>query len=891
MTEQINKQDIDVATSFNLPWHLKFAWLIRQDVRAERDIDDVDAQKDFVLWWALHGQKEYPGAEPLPDELKKSLFELLPEYPRQGRIGISRLLLYLYQLRSDVQKLYDLQTLEGVLGFSQWFYLFGLKEHGLAHLLNADIIAALNEPMTGFWHAQPNPELPLLSPLMFFVWSVRQEEMPVTFDLDTCVGREQFLAWFFLHAVADMELDTLLNDYWFNWINDKVSLDSLATPVRRIELLSFVQHQHEPRDVLVAFSLSGVLRFIWLTREDVRAGRAVDDSDAQKDFVVWWVLHGQKESVKQVPLSNELKVVLFELLPDYPQHGRFGVSRLLLHVHKLRGDIQELYDLQTIEGVISFSQWFYLYGLKEHTLTHLLTPDIISALNEPMLDLWSSQDDLNLPELSPLMFFSWFARQDIQEAFDINTLEGRQRFLGWFFLQGVPELGLDALLSKDWLDWLKESVLLSGSLRVKRIGLLYWEFRDDIQNAFDLKNQQGEHGLINWTENALNTDPTLQWLNHDNSLMGVNLIGFAFGELGIGEDVRMAAAACDSVGIPYTVISISPEESVRQNDQILASVITKQVSQLKYQTNIFCLTGFDTVHVYLEKGRQLFENRYNIGWWPWELPVWPEEWLGAFDLMDEIWAATSYTQTMYQQATEKPVTLMPLPVSVERAVSVSREEMGLAKNTFLFLYIFDFNSYLHRKNPQAVVKAFVKAFVAENTQVGLVLKTMNSNADSPKWKAFQRQCTKDKRIVLLEKTLDREKVLGLIDSCDAYISLHRAEGFGRTPAEAMLFGKPVIATDFSGNTDFINARTGFPVKWRKKAVKVGEYPFITEKSNAYWAEPDIAHAAEQMQIVFKSAKHKIDSDKIKQFAMQQFSLSRIGTLMKQRLIKINEDEL
>jgi glycosyltransferase involved in cell wall biosynthesis len=637
------------------------------------------------------------------------------------------------------------------------------------------------------------------------------------------------------------------------------------------------------------FCLPRTLKFAWLIRQDVRNGRDIDDIEAQKDFVLWWMLYGEKEYAETDPLPNSIKASLFKPLENYPQQGYFGIGRLLQHIYKLRTDIQEHYDIKTLEGVIAFNQWFYLYGIKEHKLSHQLSTEIIDALNKPVTNFLNPKENSELPKLSVLMFFVWSVREDIHTVFDLNTNEGRNQFLGWFFIHGVPDLGLKSILNFYWLDWLNENIALDKTIFLPRIAQLFWFFRDDVNKAFDLNTKKGQLSLANWTHQVLKTEP-YQWINQlteeKTKLLGVNLIGFAFGELGIGEDVRMAAAACESAGIPYTVINISPGKTVRQNDKILADSITDYVNQLTYQTNIFCLTGFDTVHVYLEKGRQLFENRYNIGWWPWELPVWPEHWNNAFDLIDEVWAATTYTQTMYQQATNKPVSLMPLAVSIDRVVPASREEFGLPDNKFLFLYTFDFNSYLDRKNPHAVVKAFIQAFSKDNTDVGLVLKTMNSDPENPKWKAFQQLCKKDNRIILLEKTLDREKVLALINICDAYISLHRAEGFGRTPAEAMLLGKPVITTDFSGNTDFVNQKTGFPVKWKKKKVKVGEYPFITEKSKAYWAEPNIVHAAEQMQAALKSTDNKVVSQQIKQFALQKFSVSRIGKLMKQRLIEV-----
>jgi len=308
------------------------------------------------------------------------------------------------------------------------------------------------------------------------------------------------------------------------------------------------------------------------------------------------------------------------------------------------------------------------------------------------------------------------------------------------FFEGVYNLKIDSLLTDDWIYNLDDVVKLNQQIELPRLPYLAWKSRDDLQNNFDINTSKGRQLLANWVNVTLENELSSQWLKQrrlqQKQALGVNLIGFAFGELGIGEDLRMAAAACDSVGISYTIINISPGKLVRENDQILAKIIEKESNSINYFINIFCLTGFDNVRVYLEQGASLFDNHYNIGWWPWELPVWPEQWLGAFDVIDEIWAATTYTQTMYQQATNKPVTLMPLPVCVERAIFVSRNELGLPENKILFLYVFDFNSYLERKNPQAAIHAFIKAFAKNNTDVGLVLKTMNSNPDNPQWKSI-----------------------------------------------------------------------------------------------------------------------------------------------------------
>jgi len=127
---------------------------------------------------------------------------------------------------------------------------------------------------------------------------------------------------------------------------------------------------------------------------------------------------------------------------------------------------------------------------------------------------------------------------------------------------------------------------------------------------------------------------------------GVNLIGHAYGELGIGEDLRMAVEACEAAGIPYAIVNFSPGAATRQDDQLLAGRTGNagEAASAPYATNIFCLTAFETARLYLEYGPGLFEGRRNIGWWPWELPVWPERWRPALNLVDEIWAASRFSQ-------------------------------------------------------------------------------------------------------------------------------------------------------------------------------------------------------------------------------------------------------
>jgi glycosyltransferase involved in cell wall biosynthesis len=205
-----------------------------------------------------------------------------------------------------------------------------------------------------------------------------------------------------------------------------------------------------------------------------------------------------------------------------------------------------------------------------------------------------------------------------------------------------------------------------------------------------------------------------------------------------------------------------------------------------------------------------------------------------------------------------------------------RKHYGLPEKKFLFLYIFDFNSSVARKNPMAAVQAFKQAFKPSDNTVGLVLKTMNTKPNNPEWQAFLKECKTDKRIQLITETLDRPEVLGLINACDAYVSLHRAEGFGRTLAEAMLLGKPVVATNYSGNVDFMDEHVTFPVNFSQVELQRNDYQWVDSIDEAVWADADIEHAAMQMTSAISTAK---SSSKIRECAAEMFDASKASKLL------------
>ncbi len=656
--------------------------------------------------------------------------------------------------------------------------------------------------------------------------------------------------------------------------------------------------------------------FAWLLRPDVRA--ATRSHGARNTaFESWWIVRGRVEYPGGADLSDQEVEWLREPAGQLTIEGLSAplpVPRAMQLVLQHRPDVRKKYA----SNPAAMAAWFYTAGLSEHLMVPLVNPQWVRMLDAPAGTPDSETGGLRpaaptlpvgrpggplVPAATVLMALAWhLLESDQRAALPLSEPAARLRFMAMFFGAVGRSPALQALVARRWHAWLQQEVeeVHPPAMRWQQLGLSRpsWLGRSAKAEPYSALLPQTQPASARPVQTLQTANASSSWRTRP---FGVNLYGFAFGELGIGEDVRMAVQACEAAGIPYRVVNVDPGAQLRQADRLLGEHVERAQDGAPFAFNVFCMPGFDMVgRVVMREGPHVLQDHYNIGWWPWELPVWPRRWKPAFDLVDEVWAATRFTQQMYRDATQLPVTLMPLAASVDRLERISRKSMGLPEDAFLYLFVFDLNSWLTRKNPMAVVEAFQRAFPrgggsgkgrrarkadSSGTPM-LVLKTMNGRDGHPVWEEFKGRCAEDSRIVLLDRTLDRGQVLGLIDACDVYVSLHRSEGFGRTLAEAMLLGKPVVATDFSGNTDFLTAEVGFPVRWSRREVQAGDYLFIEPDDGAWWAEPDVAHAATQMTAARESFQDPGFLARLRAHAALNFSAARAGELMLARLERL-----
>jgi glycosyltransferase involved in cell wall biosynthesis len=285
-------------------------------------------------------------------------------------------------------------------------------------------------------------------------------------------------------------------------------------------------------------------------------------------------------------------------------------------------------------------------------------------------------------------------------------------------------------------------------------------------------------------------------------------------------------------------------------------------------------------------GLNFLKDRYNIVLFFWETNVIPPDRLKLFAYFNEVWVTTRYNQECLSPLLSIPVTLIPHPLQLNYTPSKPDKASFGLKDKFTFLFCFDFFSVFQRKNPIAIINAFQSAF-GQKDDVQLVIKSHNGQHHPRSLNPALQQIKGDSRITWIDESMDQQRRYDLINACDCYVSLHRSEGFGLTMAEAMLLEKPVIATGYSGNLDFMTPKNSFLCGYKLIPVGPNHHPY---PSDGVWADVNVDEAASFMKYV---VNHAADAKKIalqgKQDILCNHSFASVGISMTQRLQKIASD--
>ena len=347
----------------------------------------------------------------------------------------------------------------------------------------------------------------------------------------------------------------------------------------------------------------------------------------------------------------------------------------------------------------------------------------------------------------------------------------------------------------------------------------------------------------------------------------VAIAGYFSRETGVGESARLCVASCDAAGIATKAIDV--DRATRQ--------------LINQRTTILHVNADMTPSVVASLRDRLRPDSYKIGVWHWELADFPEAWTASAGFLNEIWAPSEFIAGAVSRSVAIPVVHMPHGIEVTELTPFSPSTLGVTAGRFVFLLTFDFDSFVERKNPVAAIDAFRRAFPRDEGAT-LLIKTNSGSRHPAALAELQARVSDDPHVHVVDCTLTRGEVNGLIAACDVVVSLHHAEGFGLGLAEAMDLGKPVVATGWSGNVDFMNAGNSCPVAYELVPIERDHGPYAAGNR---WAEPDIDHAAWLMgRLVRDSDYRETTGRRARETIRTEFSPKVAGERYRRRLVRL-----
>lgn len=476
-----------------------------------------------------------------------------------------------------------------------------------------------------------------------------------------------------------------------------------------------------------------------------------------------------------------------------------------------------------------------------------------------------------------LMLAHSFSRTWQQRHPDGMTMFGRASFSTWFAeAYGVAGSWVDF---KTWPQWEPPAAQIRTS---------YWArgaWRVACPDALD--DDKGARKLLAWLSSgeAGLHEAAHEWLVGldvsatalELARVGANVIAHFCYPSGLRVSAESMVQAMDIVGVSTSLRDLQTDAKDDPHHVNFRGMESHDVTILHTQPEPF-------LHAAYERA-QLFERNprtYRIAYWYWEFDSIPDSWISFAQTVDEVWAATEFVARGLRARLPVPVRTLFPGVKLAACERRGKSHFGLRETSFMFLFTFHMMSVMERKNPLGLIHAFRKAFREEDA-VQLVLKTSFGDRHPEQFRAL-REAAMGSNIVLIDQVYSPDEVLSLMECCDAYVSLHRSEGLGLTMAEAMLMGKPVIATNFSGNVDFMNDDNSLLVPY--ELVKLGK-PIPPYDADLEWAEPSIDEAARLMRRVYEDqAWAREIGARAKASAERQLSLEAAGRRLRERLDEI-----
>lgn len=619
---------------------------------------------------------------------------------------------------------------------------------------------------------------------------------------------------------------------------------------------------------------------------------------------------------------------------DGPNGKPSGINRLAYRIYKTRADVQATMPDIFSGDLVQFLKWVVSSGRREYNLSEVFTGPISRLIKEeeekrlspnvyeqsdPIVDkrimqtlaqkgIWINPDSptqrvetlnqlisngnakLQLSQLARAIYES---RLDLQSFFPDPCGRDGVRFLLWFLTYGAEEYQLaDALvapLRQQWevainsLDhgaqrlWFRFVLHAMGeSLRLRKAVI---NVSQSMRMTRTIAASRVDRHKVAVAGEPIRNRQRVPLVENDGRGLGVNFIGYLQSEMGTGESVRCAVRAARAVHMPVAVKTV---DDARGPYRLEDCSIGSPDPCYPHPINVFYVNADQSPSVIQKLGASFVEGKHNVGCWAWELSEFPDRWNASFQLFDEIWTLSTFSQESIARKSPVPVLRVPPAIEVPCPNQLNRSSFSIPADSFVFLTVFDLLSVVERKNPLGVIEAFARAF-ERSDKYHLVLK-VNHASRRPAEMARIVNATAGLPVSIIDHTMKRDHVNSLIQCCDCLVSLHRSEGFGLTLAEAMYLKKPVIGTAYSGNMDFMRHDNSFLVGYDLVTVPAGCDPY---DEGTMWAAPRLSEAIEQMRVVVNASYDRSARAARGQECIQrEFSPEAIGAVMLDRLERI-----
>ena len=252
--------------------------------------------------------------------------------------------------------------------------------------------------------------------------------------------------------------------------------------------------------------------------------------------------------------------------------------------------------------------------------------------------------------------------------------------------------------------------------------------------------------------------------------------------------------------------------------------------------------------------------RYKIIYFPFELDYMTSDIVGNINRLSDVYACpTIFVENIAKKCGMVNTAVIPLASDI----NTEADEVELTKKSYKFLMIGNLGD--ERKNCAFAIKSYLSAFTGDD-DVCLVLKSMPGHPNSdPSERIRIEKLGHINPPEIKVVHCDDSDIAKYYASCDCLLMPSKCEGWGHPVFEALMFGMPVIASNYGGYLDFINKGKNIQLVngAMVNAIASPEY-----KNSEQWFEPDFNEFIGAMKKSYALKMRKTNENYVSEYSWE-----------------------